>query len=355
MVAPSEESEIEARGDYPTSSASARRSPLIGRPEALVRFPWLDAELWRAVDHTFPVRVPRGYVGDARDPEDPRLLMALPSAEELRPDAGDREDPVGDLARSPLPWVVQKHEDRLLVLLTKRCHLTCRYCFRRNHEPGAHEDPTTEEWQAVLEFVRRSAASELILSGGDPLAVRDERLFEIVDAGRGKTIRIHTRAPIALPSRVTPELVAGLRARAPVWLLVHVNHAVELGPEVEAALGRLVDGGLPVLNQAVLLAGVNDDVDVLAELSRRLVALRVYPYYLHHPDHAAGNAHFRVDPRRGLALMEALRARVSGIGLPAYVVDLPDGSGKIPVERWLREGAEVSLADGRPSRDPSVP
>jgi lysine 2,3-aminomutase len=328
--------------------------PLIGRPEAGRRYPWLRVTDWAAVAARFPVHVPRAYVADASDPADPRLRTALPDDAELVDAPGDLPDPVGDAARSPLPWVVHKHPDRVLLLLTKRCHLYCRYCFRRNHQPGAGEDPNPAEWDAMLAYAAASGAHELILSGGDPLAVSDARLFEAIDRVAAPVVRVHTRAPITWPRRVTPALVEGLRARGAVWILVHVNHPVELSGPVRAAIGRLVDAGLPVLNQAVLLRGVNDDVDVLAKLSRELLGLRVFPYYLHHPDAAPGNAHFRVDPARGVALHRALRARTSGLGLPAYVIDLPDGSGKMPVEEWLACAGAVSSADGGPARDPTV-
>lgn len=329
--------------------------PLIGRPEALRRYGWLRDVPWERVSAAFPVHIPRAYVGDAADPADVRLRTSLPAAEELLDAPGDLVDPVGDAARSPLPWVVHKHADRVLLLLTKRCHLYCRYCFRRSFHPGEGEDPTEAEWAAMLAYAARSGATELILSGGDPLAVSDARLFEAIDHAARPVVRIHTRAPITWPQRITPELVAGLRARGPVWVLVHCNHAVELSPPVRAAITRLVDAGIPVLNQAVLLAGVNDEVDVLLRLSEALLGLRVFPYYLHHPDAAPGNAHFRVDPRRGVALHRALRARTSGIGLPAYVVDLPDGTGKIPVEQWLADGGGVDSGDGGSARDTALP
>jgi lysine 2,3-aminomutase len=306
----------------------------VGRPEALARWPWLREVDWAEIDARFPVRIPRGYAaGDGPA----QLLTALPDARELAEDPGDVADPVGDARMSPVPWVVRKHRDRVLLLLTKRCHLYCRYCFRRNHNPGEAQDPSREEWDAMLAYAAASDAREVILSGGDPLAVSDAKLFAAIDAVAPRTIRVHTRAPITFPQRVTDALVAGLRARAPVWVLVHANHPSELGEDVAAALGRLVDAGVPVLNQAVLLAGVNDDADVLADLSARLLQLRVFPYYLHQCDAAQGNAHFRVDPRRGLAIWRALREKTSGIGLPAYVLDRPDGSGKIPVEEWLAE------------------
>ncbi|MCP4809799.1 MAG: KamA family radical SAM protein [Proteobacteria bacterium] len=288
----------------------------------------------------FPVRVPRGWFDRSRPEADDALLrQAIPSPEELLPDGEGRVDPVGERSLKPHPWLVRKHDDRMLLLLTRRCHLYCRYCFRRN-DHGGPEDPSREELDEALALARASGARELILSGGDPLAVRDDTLFRVLDAVRPEVpvVRIHTRAPITAPRRVTDELVRGLRERAPVWVLVHANHPRELTGDVVDALGRLVDAGLPVLNQSVLLAGVNDDVDVLAELSERLVELRVFPYYLHHTDAALGNAAFRVDAERGLALHDALARRVSGVALPRYVVDPPDGSGKIGVLQAVQDG-----------------
>ena len=302
----------------------------MGRPEAESRFPWLRAVDWAAVAERFPVRLPRGYLGDASDPSDIRLQTALPSNAELLPHPGDTPDPVGEQARSPVPWGIRKHEDRVLLLLTKRCHVYCRYCFRRDHEPGEGEDPTEAEWEALLSWARASGAREAILSGGDPLAVADSRLLAAIDGLRPDipVIRIHTRAPITFPQRITPKLVSELRARAPVWVLVHANHPVELSAPVLDALARLVDAGLPVLNQSVLLRGINDNPAILAELSERLLAARVFPYYLHHPDAVPGNASFRLSIEEGRRIYADLRGRVSGIGLPVYVIDPPDGSGK---------------------------
>ena len=313
----------------------------MGRPEALRRLPWLRDSVWRAADRLFPVRVPRGWLDrvDPSRPEDPLALQALPGLAELEVDQDGSLDPVGEGALQPTPWLVQKHPDRALLLLTRRCHLYCRYCFRRNHA-SEREDPSAEELTEALDWVRSSGARELILSGGDPLAVRDELLLSVMDRVRPEVqvIRVHTRAPITAPERVTPELVAGLARRAPVWVLVHANHPRELSGPVRSALRALVQGGLPVLNQAVLLAGVNDDVEVLAELCTELVGLGVFPYYLHHTDPAQGNAAFRVQPGRGLQLHDALARRVSGVALPRYVVDLPDGSGKMDVRRALLDG-----------------
>ncbi|MCB9681510.1 MAG: KamA family radical SAM protein [Alphaproteobacteria bacterium] len=298
------------------------------------------AGVWAAADRLFPVRVTRSWWArvDAADADDPLARQVLPAASELVAHAGDLDDPVGDRVRSPVPWVVHKHPDRVLLLLTKRCHVYCRYCFRRTLAPGEHEDPDPEAWRRAMAYATGCGAREAILSGGDPLAVRDAHLFDTIDTLRDggiKVVRLHSRAPVTYPRRVTDALVAGLAARGPVWVVVHVNHPRELSPDVDAALARLVDAGLPVLNQSVLLAGVNDDVDVLVALSEALVERRVRPYYLHQTDAVTGNAAFRVDPHRGVALHRALRARVSGIAAPRYVVDPPDGSGKIDVEDWL--------------------
>lgn len=315
-----------------------RSGRMIGRLELTRRFPELAQQPWDRVDASFAVRVTRSWSRRMREASDPLARQALPSARELEVDPGDTVDPVGDRLRRPVPWVVQKHPDRVLLLMTRRCHLYCRYCFRRD-DPGP-EDPSPAEWEEALAFVERCGARELILSGGDPLAVSDKRLFAVLDRLRGSVghVRIHTRAPITAPFRVTPELVEGLAGRGPVWILVHCNHPDELSVEVRQALARLADAGLPLLCQSVLLAGVNDELETLVRLSQELLANRVFPYYLHHPDPVPGNASFRLAMDRGLMLHRALARRVSGIGLPRYVVDPPDGLGKLDVADWVAAG-----------------
>ncbi len=310
---------------------SAGKGPVVGRPEVLRARPDLEG-IWRQADALFPVRVTRSFWErmDPTDPSDPLALQVLPDARELTAHPGDLDDPVGDAACSPVPWVVHKYPNRVLWLITKRCHLYCRYCFRRDHDPSGREDPTPEEWDAAVAYIAGAGVQELILSGGDPLAVRDGRLFAALDAVPGVPVRrIHTRAPITRPDRVTAELVSGLRQRAPVVVVVHCNHPRELSPSVDAALGRLVDAGIPVLNQSVLLKGVNDDVSTLVRLCDALVERRVIPYYLHHTDAARGNAHLRVSLEEGRRLIPELNQRVSGLARPRYVRDPPDGTGKI--------------------------
>jgi len=310
-----------------------RKAPFVGRSEVLSARPDLAAA-WSAADPLFPVQITRSFWerADPSDPSDPLLRQVLPDLAEALPDPADLDDPVGEKGLSPVPWVVRKHRDRVLLLLTKRCHLYCRYCFRRTHAPGDDLDPTHAEWEAALRYAETCGAEEVILSGGDPLATSDARLFATIDRLRPAipVVRVHTRAPITEPRRVTKALVDGLRARLPVWVIVHCNHPAELSGDVDAALARLVDAGIPVLNQSVLLRGVNDDAAVLADLSRALVRRRVFPYYLHHTDAVTGNAHLRVPLEEGERIHRELRALVSGLALPSFVVDPPDGSGKVP-------------------------
>lgn len=311
------------------------------------------ASIWERADALFPVRVTGSFWSriDPSDPLDPLARQVLPDPAELHDEEG-LDDPVGDAACSPVPWVVHKYPDRVLLLVTKRCHLYCRYCFRRTFDPSEAEDPDDSELDRALAYVRSSGAEEVILSGGDPLAVRDDRLFRIIDELRPEVpvVRIHTRAPITRPSRVTAALAQGLAARRPVWVIVHCNHPRELTPEVDRSLRALLDAGVPVLNQSVLLRGINDSVDVLAELSRCLVKRGVKPYYLHHTDRVRGAGHFEVAIGSGVALYRALRERVSGLALPRYVIDPPDGSGKIDVEAHLA-GTTRRRGPARPGGD----
>jgi len=302
------------------------------------------AEVWAEADERFPIRVTSSFWRriDPSDPADPLARQVLPDPRELVDDPADLLDPVGDAACSPVPWVVHKYDNRVLVLLTKRCHLYCRYCFRRDHTPGEQQDPTDEDWERAWAYVAASGAEEVILSGGDPLAVNDRRLADALRRARAAApvVRVHTRAPITFPRRVTPQLVELLRGGS-TWVVVHCNHPRELSADVDEALALLVDSGVPVLNQSVLLRGVNDSVEVLAELSKQLVRRRVFPYYLHHPDRARGNAHLRVPMGEALGLVEALRTRTSGLGMPRHVVDVPDGSGKIDAVRYASTGPDT--------------
>jgi len=303
--------------------------------EAKQRFPGVVLDAWRGLRSIFPVRVTRSWADRVVAADDPLGLQVFPHPSELVFDSDDVPDPVGEEGRMPVPWVVQKHKDRALLLVTRRCHLHCRYCFRRDLDGAS--DPTVAELETAVSYLRGCGVHEVILSGGDPLILRNDQLAQVIDALRPDVpmIRIHTRAPITFPSRVDDALVEVLKKRQPIWMVVHINHPDELSEEVCQGLSLLVDGGVPLLNQSVLLRGVNDDPDVLAALSQRLVELRVRPYYLHHPDAVPGGGRFRVSLDEGLAIHDALRKRVSGIALPRYVIDPPDGTGKVAVAEWV--------------------
>jgi lysine 2,3-aminomutase len=235
---------------------------------------------------------------------------------------------------------VRKHRDRVLVLISARCFLHCRFCFRRGQPERFLTAPDTAAWRAILAWVgTHPEVKEVILSGGDPLTLPDARLTaiaaDLAALPHLRRWRIHTRAPVVAPKRVTPKLARALTRGLPLRVVCHANHPAELDPEVDRALHRLQDVGVPLANQGVLLRGVNDDPEVLLELFRRLGKVGVLPHYLHHPDRAPGNGRFRVSLRQGLAIHRDLEGRATVRGLqdrvPPYVVDLPSGAGKCPV------------------------
>ena len=323
-------------GDVPRN-VSGR---ILGRKEAISRFGALDRAVWDAAHALFPVRITRSWADRIEHAGDPLARQVLPDPAELEARDDDVEDPVADRLKRPVPWVVQKHPDRALLLVTRRCHLHCRYCFRRDQ---TGDDPTPEELDRAIAWVERAGLEEVILSGGDPLTLPDDRLAAILDRLRGIPVRrIHTRAPITAPERVTDRLVGLLAERRPLWIVLHSNHANEIDDTVAAGIRRLRDAGLPLLNQSVLLRGVNDDPDVLASLCRKLVRLGVVPYYLHHPDAVRGAGHFRVAIEEGLRIHAGLARRVSGVALPRYVIDPPDGSGKVDVRSVVDATGAVS-------------
>jgi lysine 2,3-aminomutase len=222
----------------------------------------------------------------------------------------------------------------------------CRFCFRREVVGRASGSLTPAELEATVDYVASTpAVREVILTGGDPLMLSARRLGALLRRlaaiAHVESLRIHTRVPVAAPERIDAELVAALRPGKAVWLSVHTNHVRELTDDAARGLARLADAGVPLLAQTVLLLGVNDDPDLLEALFRRLVALRVKPYYLHHPDLAPGTAHFRLGLGAGQLIYRALRGRIPGHALPTYVLDIPGGAGKVPVEApWVRESPD---------------
>lgn len=284
----------------------------------------------------FPLFVPRGYLALMRrgDPADPLLRQVLPLADELAEAPGFSADPVGDGPSMVSPGLLNKYAGRALLVLTGACAVHCRYCFRRQF-PYDEMPRSPAEWAPALgRIAADETIEEVILSGGDPLTLRDEPLAQLAERlaeiGHVRRLRVHTRLPIVLPARVCGDLLAWLRGtRLTPIMVVHANHPAELSPEVEAALGRLAESGVPLLNQSVLLAGVNDSADVLTELCRRLVDLRVLPYYLHQLDRVLGAAHFEVAISTGRRLMAQLRRRLPGYAVPRYVREMPGEAHKI--------------------------
>lgn len=288
------------------------------------------ADLPGAVDDpSFPLLVPREFVArmERGMPDDPLLRQVLPTAEEQMPVAGYLADPVGDTLVELGPGVLQKYVGRVLTVATGTCAIHCRYCFRR-HFPYDDLPDFDARWESLASAIEGDeSVQEVILSGGDPLVLSDDRLSRLTrrldSIPHLRRLRIHTRLPIVIPSRVDERLLAWLQgSRLTPIFVVHANHPAEIDESVARALGRLIDAGIPVLNQAVLLRGVNDRADVLAELSERLINLRVMPYYLHQLDRVAGAAHFEVPIDSGRRFVEELRTRLPGYAVPSYVAEI---------------------------------
>ncbi len=293
----------------------------------------------RSAAEQFALFAPRPLVARMKvgDPRDPLLRQVLPLDEELREVPGFSRDPVGDLAATTAPGLLQKYRGRALLVTTGACAVHCRYCFRRLYPYGATQR-SPAQWQAAIDQIAAdSTIEEVLLSGGDPLTIDDAALAKLAaalaDIPHLRRIRVHTRLPIVIPQRVTDSLIGWLRGtRLVPIVVVHANHPAEIDNEVAAAIGRLIDAGIPVLNQSVLLKGVNDNAEVLARLSLRLVELRVMPYYLHQLDRVAGSAHFEVPIERGRALMRELRSRLPGYAVPRYVQEIAGQPSKVPLE-----------------------
>ena len=310
-------------------------------PHALLQRLGLDPAtmaLSEAALTQFALRVPEGFVARMRhgDPHDPLLRQVLPIDDEMQRVPGFSLDAVGDGAAKKATGVIQKYRGRALLVATGSCAVNCRYCFRRHFDYGA-ENAARGGWDETVQAIAEdSSLDEVILSGGDPLSLATHKLGELTDALRGiahiRRLRIHTRLPVVLPERVDDELVDWLASLPwPLAIVVHANHANEFDGSVDAAMARLRGTGAQLLNQAVLLRGVNDSVEALAALSERSFAAGVLPYYLHQIDRVEGVAHFEVDDARAKELMAALTARLSGYLVPKLVRELPGDPSKRPV------------------------
>ena len=311
----------------------------ISDPRELLRRLALDpaAVDLSAADSGFPLRVPESYVRRMQpgDPDDPLLRQVLPVATERRVAAGYSADPVGDLASAVRPGLLHKYAGRVLLVATGACAVHCRYCFRR-HFPYSGETARGKRLQAALDYIRADPSiREVILSGGDPLSLSDERLAELTAAlaeiPHVEILRVHTRTPVVLPERVDGDLLAWLSGWPRTRVVVlHANHAREIDAQVAEAARALAGAGARLLNQAVLLRGVNDSVGALEALSRRLFTAGVLPYYLHLLDPVAGASHFEVPERTARRLIEVLAARLPGYLVPRLAQEVPGATSK----RW---------------------
>ncbi len=283
------------------------------------------------------------------DTADPIARQFVPDGRELHTHPAELADPIGDTIKAAAPGIVHRYPDRVLLKIAHVCPVYCRFCFRREMVgPEKGEALSPRQLGEALDYIRaHEEIWEVILTGGDPLILSPRRVREVTEAlgavAHVKVLRWHTRVPVVDPVRVTDELVAALRSSSKtVFVGLHTNHVRELTQDARTAIARLVDAGIPIISQTVLLKGINDTAEALESLMRGLIEARVKPYYLHHGDLAPGTSHFRVTISEGRALMLELRRRLSGIALPAYVLDIPGAHGKVPLESFASDTRDGS-------------
>ncbi|MEE3370936.1 MAG: EF-P beta-lysylation protein EpmB [Planctomycetota bacterium] len=324
---------VPANDDWQQALKSAVREPdeLIGRLQLPARY----LAPARQAAREFPVFAPLEFISrmEPGNPHDPLLRQVLPLDLESRPGKKDLEDPLEEASAIQTPGLLQKYAGRALLIASGTCAIHCRYCFRR-HFPYQETPRSLAAWQPALQMLADDPSlEEVLLSGGDPLTLVDSQLDALMSQIAGiehvRRLRIHTRLPVVIPERVTKSLVANLKGkRLTILVVVHANHPAEIDDRVGLALRRLLDEGITVLNQAVLLKGVNDSLDALVGLSRQLVNLGVLPYYLHQLDRVAGASHFEVPVTQGRQLVKAMRDHLPGYAVPRYVIEKPGGNSK---------------------------
>nr|WP_294531102.1 lysine-2,3-aminomutase-like protein [uncultured Rhodopila sp.] len=332
----------------PMHAADDDDNPTLRSAEALLAAGLIQPDALPAVAATearYAVAVSSAMRALIRTPDDPIARQFIPDPAELIVLPHESLDPIGDDALSPVKGVVHRYADRALLKPLLVCPVYCRFCFRREHVGPDGGVLTDAELQAAyVWFSDHPAVTEIILTGGDPLMLSPRRLADIIGTLSGmphvRTIRIHSRVPVADPERLTEALAAAMETDRSMWLVVHANHAREFTPAAGAALRRVRALGIPALGQSVLLRGVNDSAEALEALFRAMIAHRMKPYYLHQLDAAPGTARFHVPIEEGRALVDSLRGRVTGLAWPTYVLDIPGGLGKVPI------GPEYLRADG---------
>lgn len=287
------------------------------------------------VSERYPVRLTNYYASLIKMPDDAIWKQCMPDARELE-DNTQCSDPLDEKALSPVPGLIHRYPDRVVLLVSNRCAVYCRFCMRKRMV-GSGDAPMGEaDLRTALTYIAaHPEIHDVILSGGDPLMLDDESLSAILTGLRAiphvSIIRIGTRVPVTLPARITPELCTLLKKFHPLYINTHFNHPAEITPDSTKACTLLADAGIPLGNQTVLLRGVNDTVETMRSLMTGLLVLRVKPYYLHQMDLVQGTAHFRTSVRTGLEIMRGLRGHISGLAVPHYVIDLPGGKGKVAI------------------------
>jgi lysine 2,3-aminomutase len=308
----------------------------------------------RELGDALPVGITPYYASlmDAEDPGDPLRRTMVPVTREFVRTAGEADDPLGEDHDMPVPGLVHRYPDRVLFLVTNFCATYCRYCTRARLVGKTGEYHFNfQQYERALEYLRQhSEIRDVLLSGGDPLTMADERLEWLLSRLRAiphiEFVRIGSKVPAVLPQRITPELCAMLRKYHPLWLSIHFMHPEEVSPEVRQACGRLADAGIPLGSQTVLTRGINDDVETMKRLMHLLLMARVRPYYIYQCDPISGSSHFRTPVETGLKIIEGLRGHTTGYAVPQFVIDAPGGGGKIPLVPDYyqgREGDEVVL------------
>jgi len=295
----------------------------------------VDADLLRPVVERYPMRITRYYLGLIKKPGDPIWRQCVPDPLELKED-NLPPDPLNEEGLAPVPKVIHRYPDRVVLLVSSACPTFCRFCMRKRWigcQTGLKKNDSMDN---ALKYIEQTPAiRDVILSGGDPLLLSDEGLKNILTRLRKiphiEMIRINTRAPVTLPDRITLPLCRMLKCFHPLYMNIHFNHPLEITPQSAEACNRLADAGIPLGSQTVLLKGVNDDPTVMKELMQKLLTLRVRPYYIHQADSVQGTGHFRTSVGKGLEVMSGIRGHTSGMATPYYVIDLPGGKGKVPI------------------------
>ncbi|MGB9629150.1 MAG: KamA family radical SAM protein [Thermodesulfobacteriota bacterium] len=296
------------------------------------RYP-IDANSLQEVVEHYPFRVTRYYFDLIREPNDPIWRQCIPNVEEIK-DIETPIDPLNEKGFMPVPFLIHRYPDRVVLLVSPICPTLCRFCTRKHYVRNHSLPETGNLIDEAIEYIeKKGEIRDVVLSGGDPLLLPDENLDQTLCRLRRishlEILRINTRIPVTLPERITPSLCKMLKTHHPLFINIHFNHPLEITPQSSEACACLADAGIPLGSQTVLLKGVNDDLKVVKQLMQRLLTLRVRPYYIHQLDRVRGTSHFRTSVKKGLRMIAGLRGHTSGMAVPHYVIDLPGGKGKV--------------------------